>query len=254
MIFSKGLNYSDDFSMETLLEELNTVDEELGVNYDDLHDESYTLLEFLEPPKELEEIDRIYKYSDRFRFGFVLKNFDLLFSNLFKNVQSTRRFQDIRPNLLKIVDRSKTLDELDYISRDARATKVYLRYLAKTNPKIKKQCEDHIKWLSTEYKDYIKKKRKELKEKGVTESNLDTFFSHNTKILTEAILNNDECKLNEFIDNINSILENLNSDEYSKLRRYMTIQKVYFENRKEYNVCTEQFFQFVRKVGESFFI
>lgn len=254
MIFTKGGIYSEDFSMETLLEELNTIDEELRVNYADLHDESATLLEFLKPPKELEGLNRIYKHSDRFRFGFLLKNFDLLFSNMFKNVASTGKFQDIRPNLLKIVDRCKKLDELDYISRDARASKVYLRYLAKNNPKIKKQCEDHIKWLSTEYKDYIEKKRKELKEKGVTESNLDTFLSRNTKILTEAILNNDEHKLNEFIDNISSILENLNSDEYSKLRRYLTLQKVYFENRKEYNVCTEQFFQFVRKVGESFFI
>jgi murein DD-endopeptidase MepM/ murein hydrolase activator NlpD/calcineurin-like phosphoesterase family protein/uridine kinase len=120
--------------------------------------------------EEDEKIDKTYKRSDRYKIKFTLRNMDLLFRNIFVNAQRTGNFEAIRPNLLKLVDRCQTLDELGYLRRDKNAGKVIIKKLSENKPELKEKCLSHIKWLDNEYSEAINKKAKELREQTIEES------------------------------------------------------------------------------------
>ena len=114
-------------------------------------------------------VNKSYKYDDRFRFKFLLKNMDNIFSNLLKNPRKTGNFEAIRPKLMSMVDRSNSVDELNFLRRDLSAAKATLKALAKNKPDIASGVNTHIEWLDTEYRNAINEKIKKLKAKDVKE-------------------------------------------------------------------------------------
>lgn len=92
---------------------------------------------------------------------------------MLKNPQKTGNFRGIRDNLLKMVDRCKSISEINYLRRDKNAAKVLLTKLAKNRPEIAKECEEHIKWIDTVYTQALNEKAKELRGYTIEESGID---------------------------------------------------------------------------------
>ena len=117
--------------------------------------------------KDWKEVGKEYKYSDRFRFKQtfqVLTDVDTI-KNMFDDPTKTGNFEKIRPRLLRLVAKSKTLDDVNYLKRDARAAKVQLTKLKQNRPNIAKQIDAHIKWIETDYMNALNDKAKEIKSK-----------------------------------------------------------------------------------------
>ena len=88
-----------------------------------------------------------------------------LIKNSIDNPTKTGKFENLRPRLLKMVDKCKTMDDVNYLKRDIRAGKIQLTKLKQNRPEIAKQIDNHIKWMETDYMKALNDKAKELKSK-----------------------------------------------------------------------------------------
>lgn len=157
-----------DVKLQEYMTALESVDDVTGIEAE--YFEAETVFEAFYDKDTKATLNKTFNKSDRKRAGFALRNMDLLFKNLTVNAQKTGKFENIRPNLLKIVDRCKTQDELGYLRRDKNAGKYMLTKLAKNKPELAPQIKEHLKWMETTYTQAINMKAKELKVQGVTES------------------------------------------------------------------------------------
>lgn len=163
----KAFDY--EYDVEGVVEAFRAIDnEELEIS--NLFYGDDIVLEKYYDKETRKQLNQTYKYTDRFKFGFLARNFDLLISNMMKNPQKTGNFRGIRDNLLKMVDRCKSLSEINYLRRDKNAAKVLLTKLAKNRPEIAKECKEHIKWIDTVYTQALNEKAKELRGATVTEN------------------------------------------------------------------------------------
>ena len=163
----KAFDY--EYDVEGVVEAFRAIDnEELEIS--NLFYGDDIVLEKYYDKETRKQLNKTYKYTDRFKFGFLARNFDLLISNMMKNPQKTGNFRGIRDNLLKMVDRCKSISEINYLRRDKNAAKVLLTKLAKNRPEIAKECEEHIKWIDTVYTQALNEKAKELRGVTVTEN------------------------------------------------------------------------------------
>ena len=142
--------------------------------------------------------------------SYAFKILPTMFSNMFK---AKKDINQIQPGLLKMVERCKTIQDIDALNKDLN---VGLKQVKNMNdnckdPEKKKQYEQHLKWLQTTYRDAIKAKKKELKnaKKAVKEA---------------AILALEDC-INE-IDN--KISKHTDAEEFASNEVYVT------ENYKTY--------------------
>lgn len=115
--------------------------------------------------QDWKDVGKEYKYSDRFKFNTLFKNFADIMKNMLDNPQKSGNFETIRPRLLRLVDRCKTIDEVNYLRRDLNAGVVQLTKLKQNRPEISDGIDRHIKWLKTEYREALNNKAKELKAK-----------------------------------------------------------------------------------------
>lgn len=115
--------------------------------------------------KDWKDVGREYKYKDRYRFKQTFENMTDIIKNLFTNPKKNGNFEAIRPRLLRMVDRCKTLEDVNYLKRDLRAGKVQLTKLKANKPEIADSIDKHIKWCETVYMDALNAKAKELKGK-----------------------------------------------------------------------------------------
>lgn len=97
--------------------------------------------------------------------SFQVRNFSRIWSNIFKNAVKTGKFKELRPNLMKIVNSCKTVDEINYLARDARKISS-LEKLKKNRPDIAKEIDEHIAWVKGDYTRAINMKRTALKGKA----------------------------------------------------------------------------------------
>lgn len=97
--------------------------------------------------------------------SFQVRNFRRIWSNVLKNATKTGKFKELRPNLMKIVNSCKTMDEINYIARDARKISS-LEKLKKNRPDIAKEIDEHIAWVKGDYTRAINIKRTALKGKS----------------------------------------------------------------------------------------
>lgn len=163
----KAFDY--EYDVEGVVEAFRAIDnEELEIS--NLFYGDDIVLEKYYDKETRKQLNQTYKYTDRFKFGFLARNFDLLISNMMKNPQKTGNFRGIRDNLLKMVDRCKSISEINYLRRDKNAAKVLLTKLAKNRPEIAKECKEHIKWIDTVYTQALNEKAKELRGATVTEN------------------------------------------------------------------------------------
>ncbi len=95
--------------------------------------------------------------------GFTIRNFGTIIKNMSYDASNTGNFKASRPGLLKLVDRCKDMSEITYLRRDSYSGVAQLTKLGQNKPNIKKQCDDHIKWIETEYRAAINKKAKDLR-------------------------------------------------------------------------------------------
>lgn len=122
---------------------------------------------------------------------FTLKSLDLIIPNVCKNAMETGRFDEIHPNLLKMVDRCRTMKDIEYLEKDL--SFATLEKYAEIVEAVEKKDEiprsinrdeiirridkgvssakirAHIKWLKEVYRPAIKAKKKELNSSGVNE-------------------------------------------------------------------------------------
>lgn len=157
-----------DSKLHEYMTALESVDDVMGIEAE--YFEAETVMEAFYDKQTRATLNKTFNSSYRKRAGFALRNMDLLFMNLTKNAQKTGNFEGIRPNLLKIIDRCKSQDELGYLRRDKNAGKYMLTKLAKNKPELAPQIKEHLKWMETTYTEAINTKAKELRTKGVTES------------------------------------------------------------------------------------
>lgn len=115
--------------------------------------------------KDWKAVGKEYNYEDRFRFKQTFENLGNIIKNMFDNPQKSGNFEAIRPRLLKMVNNCKTLEDVNYLKRDARAGKVQLTKLKQNRPEIAKQIDKHIKWIETDYMKALNDKAKEIKSK-----------------------------------------------------------------------------------------
>ena len=114
--------------------------------------------------KAWKAVGKAYEYSDRYKSNMIPSSIDLI-KNTIDNPTKTGKFENLRPRLLKMVDKCKTMDDVNYLKRDIRAGKIQLTNLKQNRPEIAKQIDDHIKWLETDYMNALNDKAKELKAK-----------------------------------------------------------------------------------------
>lgn len=143
------------------IETLKCMDE--GLDIPGMTFDSATVIQEAFYGDQSKEVNKTYKYSDRFKIGFTLKNFDLIFSNILKGAARTGNFEGIRPNLIKLVERTKTVQDLAYLRRDANAGKAMLKHLARNRPDIADKVNAHIEWIGTDYISLINKRTQELR-------------------------------------------------------------------------------------------
>lgn len=153
--------------LEEVMETLELMDN--GLFIPEYHYETQTIVEGWGKDTR-RVINRAYNYSDRFKIGFTVRNFDLIFSNMLKNAQKTGNFAGLRENLIELAGRCADINEVNYLRRDKNAGKAMLKKLAVNKPELAKQCHSHIKWLETEYTQVLNDKAKELRGQKVTES------------------------------------------------------------------------------------
>lgn len=114
--------------------------------------------------KDWKDVGDKYKYSDRYKgLSVTISNMKDILKNMFENPQKTGNFEAIRPRLLNMVKKCKTMDDIEYLRRDLNSGKVQLTKLAKNRPEIAKQCNAHIKWLGTEYREALNNRAKEIR-------------------------------------------------------------------------------------------
>ena len=104
-----------------------------------------------------------YKYRDRFRFGITFRSLDLILSNLAKRSRAGSDYSVIWENLLKMVDRCKSIEDVEYLRRDKNAAIRVLQIRANRIPEEKEDIEKHIHWLKTVYTEKLNQKAKELR-------------------------------------------------------------------------------------------
>ncbi len=115
--------------------------------------------------QDWKDVGKEYKYSDRFKFNTLFKNFVDIMKNMLDNPQKSGNFETIRPRLLRLVARCKSIDDVNYLRRDLNAGIVQLTKLKQNRPEISDGIDRHIKWLKTEYREALNNKAKELKAK-----------------------------------------------------------------------------------------
>ena len=123
-------------------------------------------------------------------FAFTMRNADIILKNSFSNARVTGEFEKIHPNLLKIVSRCKTIEDVKYLQHDKsislhtlNALKENLEEIEKhpnnvpsklkklkdnvdRHPKLtSKNVQKHIDWINGEYTEALNKKKKEIANK-----------------------------------------------------------------------------------------
>lgn len=115
--------------------------------------------------KDWKAVGKEYKDDDRYRYAQTFRSIGSIIKNMFDNPQKSGNFEKIRPRLLKMVDSCKSVEDVNYLKRDARAGKVQLTKLKQNRPEITSQIDKHIKWIETDYMEALNNKAKELKAK-----------------------------------------------------------------------------------------
>ena len=106
---------------------------------------------------------------DESAMSFTVKNIDLVMSNMMKNCKKTGNFKAIRPNLLKLVKRANSLEDIRVLRQDVGTVPYTMEKMAENRPDIAKQCREHSKWINDVYKPAINERAKEIRN-SVTES------------------------------------------------------------------------------------
>lgn len=149
-------NINENMSIESFIN-LNNILNEAGIIPTVVNEKGLSL-------KNWKDVGKAYKYSDRYKSNMTPSFIDLI-KNSIDNPTKTGKFENLRPRLLKMVDKCKTIDDVNYLKRDVRAGKIQLTKLKQNRPEIAKQIDDHIKWLETDYMKALNDKAKELKAK-----------------------------------------------------------------------------------------
>ena len=89
--------------------------------------------------------------------SYAFKNLATIFSNMFK---AKKDINQIQPGLLKMVERCKTIQDIDALNKDLNVGLKQVKNMKDNckDPEKKKQYEQHLKWLQTTYRDAIRKK------------------------------------------------------------------------------------------------
>ena len=88
---------------------------------------------------------------------------DRILSHIPGGTLSTGRFDLLRPKLLKLAKKAKTIERINYLRKDLSIGKSQLKTLMKNKPEFKEQIEAHLEWADTVYRQALNDRAKELK-------------------------------------------------------------------------------------------
>ena len=88
---------------------------------------------------------------------------DRILSHIPGGTLSTGRFDLLRPKLLKLAKKAKTIERINYLRKDLSIGKSQLKTLMKNKPEFKEQIEAHLEWVDTVYRQALNDRAKELK-------------------------------------------------------------------------------------------
>lgn len=83
---------------------------------------------------------------------------------------SKRDFEKVRTNLEKFVAQAKTVADIEYLEADANMGVQELSKAKISYPDGTEKFEEQIKWIKSDYKKMLEKRKKEIKAQGVTEA------------------------------------------------------------------------------------
>lgn len=232
---------TEDFILHESTSELDIYDKYLKA--EPKFNESGVLLEFFFSA-ESRKVNKAYKYTDRYKFGFLVKNLDLIMKNMIVRGGSNLNGLDrIRPNLLKMVDRCKSERDVNYLRRDLSAGKAMLASIAKRNPSARKSALKHITWMDTTYREALNNKMKEFRSNAVKESFVSS--SDEVKNLNHYQFIIDNCT---DINEIKKAHKDLTNDIEALLHSEYGINRAYLERLNDYLMTIEIK---IESIGES---
>jgi hypothetical protein len=236
----KAFDY--EYDVEGLVEAFKVIDnEELEVS--NLFYGTDAVLEMYDKSTR-KQLNQIYNYTDRFKFGFLARNFDLLISNMMKNPQKTGNFKGIRDNLLEMVDRCKSISDINYLRRDKNAAKVLLTKLAENRPEIAKECKEHIKWIDTVYTQALNEKAKELRGQFIKESTV--VGSDGSDREADLLFGKLFCEIQKFVENFDYlIIEDVHIEEPEDVIDYGSDDLLIASSK-----CFENMYELIEKMEE----
>ena len=174
--------------------------------------------------------------ASKVEWSLTIRNFHRMYSNFMKSVSYTGNFKSLRKNLIKIANSCKTIEEINFLKNDRYKTKPYLKKLAENKPEFKDNIEDHIKWLDTEYKDILKAKAEELKEKDIKESYIEEATKGKSPIYIV---------LSRTYSRTSNLINKVTGDEYthSGISFDLNLDKMYTFNKKGFFIDTLELFK-----------
>lgn len=103
------------------------------------------------------------------QYKFTGKNIGTLIMN---SIKSKKDINNIHGGLLKIVNRCSSVNEVEFLQKDISGAKTILNKRMENckTAEERKQIQQHIKWLGSEYSKALSDKKKELKAKEATKN------------------------------------------------------------------------------------
>ena len=158
----------------------------------------------------------------------LARNFGTITKNMF--VSTKKSYKGLWPGLLKMVNKCKTIDEVNYMKRDLSSAYTQLDKLKKNKPERAEAIDEHIEWLKTVYKKALDDKAKELKEKSKLKESVNNVEEHIAEMQPDIIMYDEgvhEDIVAELEDSLTNIIfdpgEDLNEVELENFIRLSAI-------------------------------
>ena len=129
-------------------------------------------------------------------------------------VNTSKSYKGLWPNLLKMVDNCKNIDEVNYLRRDVNIALSSFTKLKKNQPERIKAIEEHEEWLKTVYRKALSDKAKELKEKTKIK---ESFILENITEMQPDVVLYDEGVIEDVIAELEDSLANIIFDPDDEL-------------------------------------
>jgi len=94
--------------------------------------------------------------------AFITKNIGAIINLRVKMLESASSFNSLKADLMSLVDKAKTTDDIKYLKKELSSAKKYVNELAKKETRYKDAANSFVKWLDEDFAAALDKKMKTL--------------------------------------------------------------------------------------------